>query len=179
MFTMEEVQRYMWILNPFRVLGSPAPHIVARTWKQQRKNKITQNRNCIISIPANTRSWLLYCWADVVDGGPNIETTLGQCLVFAGISLAYCMCGSDWPQYMYLLVKRFKIHVRAFAVYVHFFKQLYSVSVYYVAVCTIVLSRHGSNLARPVIIHDIIHGLIYVPSVLHSLNLRHIHPVLL
>ena len=31
---------------------------------------------------------------------------------------------------------------------------------YYVAVRTIVLSRHGSNLARPVIIH----GLIYVPS---------------
>ena len=39
-----------------------------------------------------------------------------------------------------------------------------SVSVYYVAVRTIVLSRHGSNLARPVIIHDIIHSLIYVPS---------------
>ena len=39
-----------------------------------------------------------------------------------------------------------------------------SVSVYYVAVRTIVLSRHGSNLARHVIIHDIIHGLIYVPS---------------
>ena len=39
-----------------------------------------------------------------------------------------------------------------------------SVSVYYVAVRTIVLSRHGSNLARPVIIHDIIHGLICVPS---------------
>ena len=39
-----------------------------------------------------------------------------------------------------------------------------SVSVYYVAVHTIVLSRRGSNLARPVIIHDIIHGLIYVPS---------------
>ena len=37
-------------------------------------------------------------------------------------------------------------------------------SVYYVAVRTIVLSRHGNNLARPVIIHDIIHGLIYVPS---------------
>ena len=35
-----------------------------------------------------------------------------------------------------------------------------SVSVYYVAVRTIVLSRHGSNLAKPVIIHDIIHGLI-------------------
>ena len=32
------------------------------------------------------------------------------------------------------------------------------------AVRTIVLSRHGSNLARPVIIHDIIHSLIYVPS---------------
>ena len=41
---------------------------------------------------------------------------------------------------------------------------LVSVSVYYVAVRIIVLSRHGSNLARPVIIHDIIHGLIYVPS---------------
>ena len=39
-----------------------------------------------------------------------------------------------------------------------------SVSVYYVAVRTIVLSRHGSNLARPVIIHDIIHDLICVPS---------------
>ena len=35
---------------------------------------------------------------------------------------------------------------------------LVSVSVYYVAVRTIVLSRHGSNLARPVIIHDIIHS---------------------
>ena len=32
------------------------------------------------------------------------------------------------------------------------------------AVRTIVLSRHVSNLAGPVIIHDIIHGLIYVPS---------------
>ena len=32
------------------------------------------------------------------------------------------------------------------------------------AVRTIVLSRHRSNLARPVIIHDIIHGFIYVPS---------------
>ena len=42
-----------------------------------------------------------------------------------------------------------------------------SVAVYYVAVRTIVLSRHGSNLARPVIIHDIIHGLIYVPSTIH------------
>ena len=29
----------------------------------------------------------------------------------------------------------------------------------YVAVRTIVLSRNGSNLARPVIIHDIIHSL--------------------
>ena len=33
-----------------------------------------------------------------------------------------------------------------------------SVSVYYVAVRTIVLSRHGSNLARPVIIHDIMYS---------------------
>ena len=41
-----------------------------------------------------------------------------------------------------------------------------SVSVYYVAVRTIALSRHGNNLARPVIIHDIIHSLIYVPSTL-------------
>ena len=40
----------------------------------------------------------------------------------------------------------------------------WSVSVYHVAVRTIVLSRHGSNLARPVIIHDIIHGLIFVLS---------------
>ena len=39
-----------------------------------------------------------------------------------------------------------------------------SLSVYYVVVRTIVLSRHGRSLARPVIIHDIIHGLIYVPS---------------
>ena len=37
-----------------------------------------------------------------------------------------------------------------------------SVSVYHVAVRNIVLSRHGSNLARLVIIHHIIHGLIYV-----------------
>ena len=39
-----------------------------------------------------------------------------------------------------------------------------SVSVCYMAVRTIVLSRHRCSLARPVIIHDIIHGLIYVPS---------------
>ena len=39
-----------------------------------------------------------------------------------------------------------------------------SVSVYYVAVRTNVLFRHWSNLARHVIIHDIIHGLINVPS---------------
>ena len=36
-----------------------------------------------------------------------------------------------------------------------------SLSVYYMAVCTIMLSRHGRNLARPVIIHDIIHSLMY------------------
>ena len=38
-----------------------------------------------------------------------------------------------------------------------------TVFVYYVAVRTIVLSRDGSNLARPVIIH----GFIYVPSTPH------------
>ena len=42
-----------------------------------------------------------------------------------------------------------------------------TVSVYYVAVRTIVLSRHVSNLSRPFFIHDIIHGLIYVPSTPH------------
>ena len=42
-----------------------------------------------------------------------------------------------------------------------------SVSVYYVAVRTIVLSRHRSNLARPVIIHDIIHSLMCIPSTHH------------
>ena len=42
-----------------------------------------------------------------------------------------------------------------------------SVSVYYVAVRTNVLSRHGSNLARPVIIHDIIHSLMCMPSTPH------------
>ena len=41
-----------------------------------------------------------------------------------------------------------------------------SVSVYYVAVRTIVILRHGSNLARPVIIHDIIHSLMCMPSTL-------------
>ena len=41
------------------------------------------------------------------------------------------------------------------------------VSVYYVAVRTIVLSRHGSNLARPVIIHDIIYSLLCMPSTRH------------
>ena len=45
-----------------------------------------------------------------------------------------------------------------------------SVSVYNVAVRNIVLSRHGSNLARPVIIHDIIHGLIYMCQVLHVVD---------
>ena len=42
-----------------------------------------------------------------------------------------------------------------------------SVSVYYVAVRIIVLSRHGSSLARPVIIHDIIHSLMCMPSTPH------------
>ena len=42
--------------------------------------------------------------------------------------------------------------------------QLSLVSVYYVAVRTIVLSLHGSKLSRPVIIHDIIHSLMCMPS---------------
>ena len=42
-----------------------------------------------------------------------------------------------------------------------------SVSLYFVAVRTILLSRHGSNLARHVIIHDIIHSLMYMPSTPH------------
>ena len=45
-----------------------------------------------------------------------------------------------------------------------------SVSVYYVAVRTIVLSRHGSSLTRPVISHDIIHSLMC--QVLHIVNFR-------
>ena len=40
-------------------------------------------------------------------------------------------------------------------------------SVYYVAVRTIVLSRHGSTLARPVVIHDIIHCLMCMPITPH------------
>ena len=45
-------------------------------------------------------------------------------------------------------------------------------SVYYVAVRTIVLSRHGSNLARPVIIHNIIDDwpYIYMCQVLHVVD---------
>ena len=46
-------------------------------------------------------------------------------------------------------------------------KQEDSISVYCVAVRTIVLSRHGSNLTRPVIIHDIIYSLMGMPSTPH------------
>ena len=42
-----------------------------------------------------------------------------------------------------------------------------SVSVYYVAVRTIVLSHHGNNLERPVIMHDISHSLTCMPSTPH------------
>ena len=42
-----------------------------------------------------------------------------------------------------------------------------SVSVYYVAVRTIVLWHHGSNLAKPVIIHYIIYSLMCMPSTPH------------
>ena len=41
------------------------------------------------------------------------------------------------------------------------------VSVYYVAVSTIVLSCHGSNLAKPVIIHDISH---IIHDIIHDIN---------
>ena len=44
------------------------------------------------------------------------------------------------------------------------------VFVYYVAIRTIVLSRHGSNSARPVIIHDIIHSLMCMPSTVDFLE---------
>ena len=40
-----------------------------------------------------------------------------------------------------------------------------SICICIVAVRTIVLSRHGSNLARPVIIHDIIHSLMCMPNI--------------
>ena len=43
-----------------------------------------------------------------------------------------------------------------------------SVSVYYVAVRTIVLSRHGSNLARPVIIHGLMCQILHVVDFLGS-----------
>ena len=45
-----------------------------------------------------------------------------------------------------------------------------SVFVYYVAVRTIVLSRHGSSLARPVFIHDIIHIALCACQVLHIVD---------
>ena len=43
-----------------------------------------------------------------------------------------------------------------------------SVSVYYVAVRTIVLSRHGSNLERPVIIHGLVCQILHVVDFLGS-----------
>ena len=54
--------------------------------------------------------------------------------------------------------------------YVSMWSREQSVSVYYVAVRTIVLSCHGSNLAWSVIIHDIIHSLMCLmcmPSTSH------------
>ena len=57
-----------------------------------------------------------------------------------------------------------------------------SVSVYYVAVSTNVLSRHGSKLARPVIIHDIIHSLmcniLHIVDFLGSHDTTSLHDVL-
>ena len=40
------------------------------------------------------------------------------------------------------------------------------------AVHTIVLSRHGSNLARPVIIYDIIHSLMCIVDIVDFLGSR-------
>ena len=65
-------------------------------------------------------------------------------------------------QFSYLLARNYNLASK-YAVYYEY--AVYGkYAVYYVAVRTVVLSRHGSNLARPVIIHDIIHCLIYVPS---------------
>ena len=88
---------------------------------------------------------------------PNINLTSGGCIMSANN-------GADvlWPEVGFIVMYEFIcVWHLAFAYGIAYG---ISVSVYYVAVRTIVLSRHGSNLARPVIIHDIIHGLIYMPS---------------
>ena len=59
-------------------------------------------------------------------------------------------------------IPRYRADVNTLKIKIHV-----SVTVYYVAVRTIVLSRQGSNLARPVIIHDIIHSLMCMPSTPH------------
>ena len=71
--------------------------------------------------------------------------------------------------HIYFYIFGWKSFVNGFRYVIQKYIMIYciSVSVYYVAVRTIVLSCHGSNLARPVIIHDIIHGLVYVPSTPH------------
>ena len=142
--------------------------------------------------PANTRHWpnVGSLLGKRRRRWPNNELTLGQCLVFAGCLvpmlanvLSLQTRGNDVPmltqrrrrwtntdtsveclvfvglfscnKYLTIFQRTWELHPMVTSV---------SVSVYYVAVRTIVLSRHGSNLARPVIIHDIIHSLIYVPS---------------
>ena len=78
---------------------------------------------------------------------------------FKLIKYPYILCTMI---YMLAYILYFTLESRMIMVGLHIITSV-SVSVYNVAVRTIVLSRHGSNLARPVIIHDIIHGL-YVPS---------------
>ena len=72
---------------------------------------------------------------------------------------------------MFIFLGKFSVKlISEKSVNIYFFqrkKDFVSVSVYYVAVRTIVLSCHGSNLAGPVIIHDIIHSLMCMPSTPH------------
>ena len=72
---------------------------------------------------------------------------------FKLIKYPYILCTMI---YMLAYILYFTLESRMIMVGLHI---ITSVSVYYVAVRTIVLSRHGSNLARPVIIHGL-----YVPS---------------
>ena len=86
-------------------------------------------------------------WSCIIQLLREIDENCAQSHVPANLMIIFCTFLSDLNEVNLLQCNRSA-----------------SVSVYYVAVRTIVLSRHGSNLARPVIIHDIIHGLIYVPS---------------
>ena len=105
-----------------------------------------QRRRRWTNIKPTLGEHLVSTWYPLKSGRFDILLVLVKCRLEPCTKLAKCIgcapCGENWVAV---------IHSS-------------SVSVYYVAVRTIVLSRHGSSLARPVIIHDIIHGLIYVPS---------------